>query len=272
MQDILEKIVAAKRVEVERQKAELSLRFLRERAEELRSADSPENRRSMTQALVSSDTGIIAEFKRKSPSRGWIKPNGDVNVIPASYERNGAAAVSVLTDEAFFGGHPNFLAQARHQVGIPLLRKDFIIDEYQLFQAKVTGADAVLLIAAVLPPKRYESLLAQAHQLGLEVLLEIHTEQELSYTESVADMVGVNNRNLGCFITDISNSFRLAEQLPKDKVWVAESGLVSPYTVRALRKTGFKGFLIGETFMKAPDPGHALKRFIDELHTQPYDD
>lgn len=268
MSDILEEIVTAKRAEVEQQKAELSLRFLRERAEELLITDGQASQiRSMSQALQTSDSGIIAEFKRKSPSKGWIKAEGEAIVVPPAYERNGAAAVSILTDEPYFGGRLDFLSQARRYVNIPILRKDFIIDEYQLYQAKVTGADAVLLIAACLSLKQYKNLLERAHQLRLEVLLEIHSEQELVYADSDADMIGVNNRNLGSFVTDVRNSFLLIDRLPADKVRVAESGIADPQTVHALRKAGFRGFLIGETFMKADDPGIALQHFIRGLQS-----
>lgn len=153
----------------------------------------------------------------------------------------------------------------RSKVQLPILRKDFIIDEYQLYQARIVGADAILLIAAALRKEQCRMLAAKAHELGLEVLLEIHSEQELEYIEDNIDMVGVNNRNLGTFHTDVENSFRLAEKLPKEILLVSESGISSPQTVRQLRAAGFRGFLIGENFMKAPQPGDALKEFISLL-------
>lgn len=258
--DILEEIIAYKRKEVEVQKQAFGTDLLEEIAGE-------EERQplSMKQSLQASPYGIIAEFKRKSPSKGWIKEEGKPEEIPAQYAANGASALSILTDEHFFGGHLKFIRKARPLVQCPILRKDFIIDPYQLFQARVTGADAVLLIAAALTASECRSLAAKAHELSLEVLLEIHSEEEADYIDGDIDMVGVNNRNLGTFHTEVENSFRLAEILPQDKVLVSESGLSRPDTVRQLRQAGFRGFLIGETFMKTPDPGDALRTFIQAL-------
>ncbi|MBQ2585625.1 MAG: indole-3-glycerol phosphate synthase TrpC, partial [Bacteroidaceae bacterium] len=221
---------------------------------------------SMRQSLAESDSGIIAEFKRRSPSKGWIKEDGEPTVIPPSYAENGAAALSILTDEKFFGGKLKFIQQARPLVPrIPILRKDFIIDEYQLLQARQIGADAVLLIAACLSKQKCKELARKAHALGLETLLEVHSEPELEYVGDNIDMVGVNNRNLGTFHTDVQNSYRLANLLPKDYLLVSESGISNPLTVRELRQAGFRGFLIGETFMKTPNPGLALKEFIEGI-------
>ena len=262
MQDILQEIVAHKRVEVERFKAELSEQEIHRRVEPLLDFSIA----SMSQAVTASDSGIIAEFKRKSPSKGWIKEEGRADIIPLSYQQNGAAALSILTDEKYFGGNDEFIKTARHAgVQIPILYKNFIIDEYQLFQARLCGASAVLLIAADLKKTECKMLLNTAHELGLEVLLEMHSEAELEYAELGPDLCGINNRNLGSFVTDVDNSFRLAERLPKDAVKVSESGISDPATVRALRQAGFRGFLIGETFMKTADPGQALAEFIGKL-------
>ncbi len=258
MQDILEEIVAHKRLEVERFKAELSEREIHRQVEPLLDFSVA----SMSQALTASDSGIIAEFKRKSPSKGWIKEDGRADIIPLSYQQNGAAALSILTDEQYFGGNDAFIKTARHAgVNIPILYKNFVIDEYQLFQARLCGASAVLLIAADLTKQECQVLMRIAHALGMEVLLEMHSEAELEYVEQEPDMCGINNRNLGSFVTDVQNSFRLAELLPKDAVKVSESGISNPATVRALRAAGFRGFLIGENFMKAADPGKALNDF-----------
>ena len=220
----------------------------------------------MSQALTASDSGIIAEFKRKSPSKGWIKEDGRADIIPLSYQQNGASALSILADEKYFGGSDEFIKMARHSgVNIPILYKNFVIDEYQLFQARLCGASAVLLIAADLSVQQCSALLKIAHELGLEVLLEMHSEPELEYAALEPDMCGINNRNLGSFITDVENSFRLAELLPKDAVKVSESGISNPDTVRALRQAGFRGFLIGENFMKTADPGQALNEFISKI-------
>jgi len=221
---------------------------------------------SLREALLQSETGIIAEFKRKSPSKGWIKEDGRSDIIPLSYQQNGAAAISILTDEHYFGGHDDFIRAARQSgVTIPILYKNFVIDEYQLYEAALCGASAVLLIAACLTIERCAELMHIAHNLGLEVLLEMHDENELKYAELQPDLCGINNRNLGSFVTDVQNSFRLAELLPKDAVKVSESGISNPDTVRALRQAGFRGFLIGENFMKTPDPGLALQQFISQL-------
>ena len=260
--DILQEIVAHKRIEVERFKAQLSERDIHRQVEAILDFSTP----SMAQALSASDSGIIAEFKRRSPSKGWIKEDGKAEEIPLAYQQNGAAALSILTDVKYFGGCDDFIRIARRSgVKIPILYKNFIIDEYQLFQARLCGASAVLLIAADLSLAECKSLLQTAHALGLEVLLEMHSEPELEYAELGPDLCGINNRNLGSFVTDVENSFRLAELLPKDAVKVSESGISNPDTVRALRAAGFRGFLIGENFMKAPAPGQALSDFISQL-------
>ena len=174
--------------------------------------------------------------------------------------------LSILTDEQYFGGCDDYIRQARKSgVTLPILYKNFVIDEAQLYAAALCGASAVLLIAACLSKEDCKRLIDKAHQLGLETLLEMHSKQELEYAEFEPDIYGINNRNLGSFITDVENSFRLAELLPKDAVKVSESGISDPATVKALRQAGFQGFLIGENFMKTPDPGQALHDFITHL-------
>jgi indole-3-glycerol phosphate synthase len=260
--DILEEIVANKRVEVEAAKLAVEPAVLHKQVEAILDFSVA----SMKNALTASDSGIIAEFKRKSPSKGWIKEEGQPDIIPLSYQKNGAAALSILTDQKYFGGCDDFIRTARHSgVNIPILYKNFVIDEYQLFQARLCGASAVLLIAADLSIAECKSLLNTAHQLGLEVLLEMHSNKELEYAGLEPDMYGINNRNLGSFVTDVENSFRLAELLPKDAVKVSESGISTPDTVKALREVGFRGFLIGENFMKTADPGKALAEFIGKI-------
>jgi indole-3-glycerol phosphate synthase len=222
-------------------------------------------RLSMRQALAASPTGIISEFKRRSPSKGWIKQEAEPTVIPPAYEAAGASALSILTDEPFFGGTLHDVQQARPLVRIPILRKDFIVDPYQVYQARTVGANAVLLIAACLTKAEVKELTALAHDLELEVLLEVHSPEELDYVSDETDMVGVNNRNLGTFHTDVENSFRLASLLPQGKLLVSESGISNPQTVHRLREAGFRGFLIGECFMKTADPGQALQTFIHQL-------
>ena len=260
--DVLEKIVAHKRVEVEKCKKVVPAYAIHSREEDMLGGKVP----SMREAIVESTTGIIAEFKRKSPSKGWIKEEGRADVIPLSYQQNGAAAISILTDEEFFGGSDKFIVKARQSgVSIPVLYKNFIIDEYQLFQARLCGASAVLLIAAELSKEECRSLLHTAHELQLEVLLEMHSEQELEYADLEPDLCGINNRNLGTFITSVDNSFHLASMLPKEAVKVSESGISNPATIRQLMQAGFKGFLIGECFMKQENPGEALAKFISEI-------
>ena len=282
--DILSEITDDKRIEVELQKQAVSPEQLREQVRDLME-NSPAPRRSMKRALASSPAGIIAEFKRRSPSKGWIYKTAKADEIPAAYEAAGASAISILTDAKFFGGSLRDIRTARPLVDIPILRKDFIIDEYQLLQARIVGADAVLLIAACLTQEECADLTARAHTLGLEVLLEIHSPRELAHISKDVDMVGVNNRNLGTFVTDVENSFRIAGQLrqtiagvrnvpdaqdssdnPRNlPLLVSESGISHPETICRLRTAGFRGFLIGETFMKTPQPGDALKGFIQGI-------
>ena len=253
MKDILQEIVAHKREELARMRAQ---------------------KPSLREALLQSNTGIIAEFKRRSPSKGWIKEDGRADLIPLTYQQNGAAALSILTDKDYFGGHDDFIRTARQSgVTIPILYKNFVIDEFQLYEAALCGASAVLLIAACLSVQQCAALIAKAHELGFEVLLEMHSETELEYAKLNPDLCGINNRNLGTFVTDVENSFRLADKLraacsadDTAPVLVSESGISNPDTVRALRAAGFRGFLIGETFMKTPDPGRALNEFIAKIN------
>ena len=262
MADILEEIVAYKKNEVEQFKKELHQIYLEGRVEILQNALIP----SMKNALMKSDTGIIAEFKRKSPSKGWINEAATADKVPISYQENGAAAISILTDSHYFGGSNVYVRTAiASKVRIPVLYKNFIIDEYQIYQAKICGASAILLIAACLTKEQCRQFIAKAHELELEVLLEMHNEEETEYAELEPDMYGINNRNLGTFETDVNNSFQLIERLPAEGVKVSESGISDPDTIRQLRACGYKGFLIGETFMKEADPGLALKNFIAQI-------
>ena len=261
--DILDEITAHKRREVAALKRDVPLRILQGRVEPLLAGPKPV---SMAAALLASPSGIIAEFKRRSPSKGWIKEEGEAAVIPLGYQRNGAAALSILADAKYFGGSPDFIAQARASgVTLPILYKEFVVDEYQLYMARLCGASAVLLIAAELGREECRCLMDKAHALGLEVLLEMHSEPELAYADLEPDLCGINNRNLGTFVTDVENSFRLADKLPRDVVKVSESGIGRPETLASLRQCGFRGFLMGERFMKEPDPGAALGEFIAQL-------
>lgn len=262
MKDILEDIIASKRLLIEQQKKAVSYAQLNDVLQDAVPCCS------MREALASSHTGIIAEFKRRSPSKGWISQSAQVEQIIPTYETGGAAALSILTDEQFFGGGLKDLRTARSLATIPILRKDFIIDEYQLLQAKIIGADAVLLIAAALTEQDCLRLAQTAHDLQMEVLLEIHSEAELNYVSKYVDMVGVNNRHLGTFHTDVETSFRLSEMLPTDKLLISESGLSAPNTIIRLREAGYRGFLIGETFMCTEHPGDTLRKFINTLSAE----
>lgn len=242
MADILEKIIETKRQELQ-----------------CLYAKKP----SLRDALLQSHTGIIAEFKRRSPSKGWIKEDGRADMIPLAYQEHGASAVSILTDNNYFGGSDDYIRIARQSgVTLPILYKNFVIDEAQLYAAALCGASAVLLIAACLTKQRCAELIQHAHVLGMEVLLEMHDERELEYAELEPDVCGINNRNLGSFVTDVAQSFRLAAKLPKEAVKVSESGISNPQTISELRAAGFNGFLIGELFMREADPGLALATFI----------
>ena len=262
MADILEKIVAFKKQEVENYKKELKLDTLVERTEILEGSQMA----PMSQILKKSTTGIIAEFKRKSPSKGWINKDANPSIIPISYERNGASALSILTDSYFFGGSSVHIRSAKlSKVSIPILYKNFIIDEYQIYQAKLFGASAILLIASCLTKEECLNFINTAHDLQMEVLLEMHTEAETEYAELGPDMCGINNRNLGSFETDVTKSYDLFGRLPQDSVKVSESGLSDPETVKQLKALGYNGFLMGEAFMSQPDPGLALNAFIAQL-------
>ena len=278
MKDILEEIVANKRVELAIAANEMPLDVLKNLVHQKIREDGALKMLSMKQSLARSKSGIIAEFKRKSPSKGWIHADVTPEQVIPLYEDGGAAACSILTDETYFGGRLEFIQRIRPTVQLPLLRKEFIIDEYQLYEARLTGADAVLLIAADLFPDLYGQLLQTAHNLGLEVLLEVHDASELAFLQAgIPDMLGVNNRSLGTFHTDVQHSFDIAAQLQRVlrnltvstaedlPLLVSESGISSPQTVKELREAGFRGFLIGECFMKEADPGQALKEFIGKL-------
>lgn len=252
MTDILQRIAAAKRQEVEAAKQHFKVATV----------DSAK-RVSMAQALLSGN-GIIAEFKRCSPSKGMMAPMADPAAVAAGYERAGASAMSVLTDTRFFGGSLTDLMVARANTKLPILRKEFIVDPWQIAQAKAAGADAVLLIASILTRQETAELSAFAHSCGLEVLLELHGPHEASYPMDHVDMVGVNNRNLRNFSVDIDNTMRMADLLPSHTVKVAESGITSAADIERLRAAGYQGFLIGERFMREPDPGLALTQFLSD--------
>jgi indole-3-glycerol phosphate synthase len=267
MKDILSEIIAHKREEVAAQKERLPLSVLEKK---LTTTHNPFY--SLKGALENSTWGIIAEFKRRSPSKGWLfqttnpdESGSGVKEVTTAYASAGASALSVLTDEKYFGGTMDDLRQATGGVTIPVMRKEFIVDEYQLFEAKLSGASAVLLIAAAITREECKRFTALASQLELEVLLELHDEGEIDHIGPLNNLVGINNRNLGSFVTDLQKSFRMADLLPREAVWISESGISDPGIVKELRAAGYRGFLIGEHFMKSGNPGQSLKEFIAQI-------
>jgi indole-3-glycerol phosphate synthase len=257
--NILDQIVRHKRTEVEKRKTQVSIAELLGKVRDARKV------LSMRQSLLDeSKTGIIAEFKRRSPSKGIFNANADVVAITKAYTQYGASGLSVLTDEQFFGGSDADLQQARIN-NIPILRKDFIIDEYQVAEARNIGADCILLIAACLSPAEVKTLAGFAGELGMEVLLELHTEKELDHICEGTALIGINNRDLKTFKVDIERSLQMAERLPAGKIKIAESGISSVENIALFRKHGFRGFLIGETFMKETDPTIAFAEFVNQL-------
>lgn len=257
----LEEIIAFKKKEVAEKKAMMDVDFLK-----FMTNDFDRRCYSLKKALnENKHAGIIAEFKRRSPSKGWIHEHIHVSEVVPAYEEYHAAAISVLTDKEFFGGDIEELKIARLEVDIPLLRKDFIIDEFQLYEAKSYGADVVLLIAVCLSNNEIKTLAAKAKELQLEVLLEIHNEKEMDSICDEVDVIGINNRNLETFVTDIGTSVQLIKQLPVDKPVISESGIDDPDKIIMLRELGFKGFLIGEYFMKQPKPAIAFADFMKKL-------
>ncbi|WP_346239465.1 indole-3-glycerol phosphate synthase TrpC [Niabella insulamsoli] len=257
--NILDEIVAYKKKEVDLRKAQMPVKSL-----EARSAFSHPVRSLAASLLKEDSTGIIAEFKRKSPSKGFIKQHADVIQITEAYTRLGAACLSVLTDEHFFGGADADLMEARKNE-VPILRKDFIVDAYQIFEAKSIGADVILLIAACLSPLEVKHLATVAKDLGLQTILELHAEEELAHICDATPIVGINNRDLKTFKVDIERSLRMAAQIPADKIKIAESGIDKIEDILLFRQNGFKGFLIGEYFMKQADTPAAFEKFVNDL-------
>ena len=257
--NILDIIIEYKKLEVARAKEITSLATLQQ------SENFNRQTISMRQFLLDENkTGIIAEFKRKSPSKGIINATATVEAVTAAYTKYGASALSVLTDEQFFGGNVEDLKKARIN-HIPILRKDFMIDAYQIAEAKAMGADVILLIAACLTPQQVKEMAVYATSLQLEVLLEIHTEQELQHICDETAIVGINNRDLKTFKVDINRSIELSKKIPDNKIKIAESGINDIETIRIFKNEGYHGFLIGENFMKQPDPAIAFAQFVNHF-------
>ena len=259
--NILDKITADKRKEVDLKKSLISAKQLEE------SFLFEKQTISLTERLKNSTSGIIAEHKRRSPSKATINQNLNVQDVVSGYENAGVCGMSVLTDGKYFGGSLDDLILARASSNLPLLRKEFIIDQYQIIEAKAYGADVILLIAAILSKEEIKQFSTLAKQLNLDVLLEVHNEEELhkSIIPSI-DMLGVNNRNLKTFDVSLETSKTLSEIIPNDFVKVSESGISSVDAIKELQEFGYKGFLIGENFMKTDNPGESAKDFIEELN------
>lgn len=258
---ILDKICAHKKDEVAQRKRKTSLQELKD------SAYFNRNCLSIVDSLASSSSKIIAEFKRKSPSKQAINLEADVASVVKAYEKAGVAGISILTDCSFFGGSHEHLVTAREEVSVPLLQKDFVLDAFQVYEAKAYGADFILLIAAILSIEEIQHLSGLAHELGLEVLVEIHDEVELQkmFFTSV-DVVGVNNRNLKTFVVDLAHSIALIDKIPSEFVKITESGITRPEDFAFLRKAGFEGVLMGETFMKESYPEKAINDFMNQVN------
>lgn len=260
--DILEEIVAYKLKEVAQRKAICSI------AELEKSTSFNRECFSLKKYLIDEQrTGIIAEFKRRSPSKGIINANAEVADVTGAYSTFGASALSVLTDEHFFGGKDEDLKTARVNE-LPILRKDFVVDAYQVFEAKSIGADAILLIASILSKQEIKELYTLAKGLSLEVLLELHGENEVDKITDEQMIVGINNRNLRTFSVDFSHSILMAKKLPAGMLKVAESGISQPQEIHLLRKNGFQGFLIGELFMQQHNPGKAFEEFVKQMKNE----
>lgn len=259
---ILEKILAQKAQEVRQNSQRVTFTVLDQQARQLAS-----ERRGFIEALRSrmeaEQPAVIAEIKKASPSKGLIREDFDPARIAAQYAEAGAACLSVLTDEQFFQGSDEYLKQARAACDLPVIRKDFLVDPYQIAEAGAMGADCVLLIVAALSPPRLHELAACAADYALDVLVEVHNETEMDVALAAGfDLIGVNNRNLHTFETDLETTFRLAAHAPKDKLIVTESGIATPADVKQMISRGIYGFLIGETFMRAPDPGAKLRELF----------
>ncbi|WP_312394664.1 indole-3-glycerol phosphate synthase TrpC [Chryseobacterium sp.] len=256
--NILDKIIQRKKEEFTFSKSTISI-------EELKDSEFFGRKTFSLKESIKDKSGIIAEFKRQSPSKGIINDKVSPLEVTSAYEKFGASGISILTDQDFFGGSFGDILNVRNHINIPILRKDFMIDEYQFYEAKSIGADVILLIAACLSPQQVQEFTALSHELGMEVLLEIHTEEELKHFNKSIDLVGINNRNLKDFKVDLQHSVQLKNQLPDDVLSVAESGIYSIEDFQYLKEKGFNGFLMGEYFMKNNNPAGAFEEFISNI-------
>ncbi|MEI6141522.1 MAG: indole-3-glycerol phosphate synthase TrpC [Mariniphaga sp.] len=261
MSTILDQIVVNRRQEVDLQKSKIPLSELKAGLDLSTPRNSLSNR-----LLLKGSSGIIAEFKRRSPSKGIINDRVLPEIVTKGYAEAGVSGISVLTDSAYFGGSTyDFLCARNANPLTPMLRKDFMVDEYQIFESRLLNADVILLIAAVLKESEISRFTSIAHDLGMEVLLELHDEIEFQKIDNKVDMIGINNRNLKDFKVDLNRSLQLLDKLPAEAIKISESGLGDPETVDYLRSRGFQGFLMGENFMKTGDPALACLDFISKL-------
>ena len=262
MSDILEKIVATKKIEIAHNLKKLSLANQRDQAESNNQDAKLKPRgfiRSIEQKIASGKAGVITEIKKASPSKGILRENFIPSEIAQSYEKHGAACLSVLTDVDYFQGCNDYLQQARAACSIPVLRKDFTIDPYQIYEARAIGADAILLIVACLELNQMKELESCAHELGLDVLVEVHNAEELDQAlELKTPLLGINNRNLKTFEVTLQTTLSLLSSVPGNKILVTESGILSRADVQLMRNNKVNAFLVGEAFMRSPNPGAAL--------------
>ncbi|MBN2212823.1 MAG: indole-3-glycerol phosphate synthase TrpC [Bacteroidales bacterium] len=257
---ILDEIIAYKKTEVKERRSQVPFRKLEQ------SGYFDRNVLRLTDFLADeAKTSVIAEFKKKSPSKGMINGEAIPAEVAKGYEEAGASGISVLTDRQFFGGSPEDLISARNVTSVPLLRKDFVVDEYQVVESRAIGADVILLIAACLTRQQLKSYAKTAKSLGLQVIMEVHKLSELSFINESVDIVGVNNRDLETFKTDINTSAELIRHIPAGFKKISESGIDHTENIRMLKESGYDGFLIGELFMKKEDPVRAFIEFVKEL-------
>jgi indole-3-glycerol phosphate synthase len=256
--NILDKIIETKKQEISDSKSKTSL-------QQLKDSEFFRRKNFSLKENIKNKSGIIAEFKRQSPSKGIINDKASPLEVISAYENFGTSGISILTDKDFFGGNFEDILNVRNQINTPILRKDFMIDEYQFYEAKSIGADVVLLIAACLSPQQTLEFTELSHELGLEVLLEIHTEEELKHHNSNIDLVGINNRNLKDFKVDLQHSVQLKNLLPGNTISIAESGIYNIQDYHYLKEKGFDGFLMGEYFMKNENPAQAFEEFISNI-------
>ena len=258
---VLRKIIARKWEEIAERKAKVSLADLKQRAAE----QGPVRGfvRAIESKIAQGNAGVIAEIKKASPSKGVIREHFVPDEIARSYEKGGAACLSVLTDVDFFQGADVYLQQARAAVNLPVIRKDFLVDEYHIYEARALGADCVLLIVAALEPAKLKELNSLAQEIGLDVLVEVHDERELDVALELPNkLIGINNRNLHTFDVTLDTTYNLLDKIGNDRIVVTESGILAPADVQAMRSSNVHAFLVGEAFMRAEDPGVALQEFF----------